>query len=264
MITRTLAYQRLSRLLAPPYRVDYARDAILASYPRSGNTWIRAILFHDQIGRAPSSIKQIDLGIPDEHFNIPRRLLLGDPLKRRIVKSHAPCRLQNDYCRVACITRDPRDIALSYYLYLSRNQRLPELSLKDFTLAFVMGAVWPGSWYDHLNSWLNYSTRRPDRIWFISYEQLIRRDSVSITNLGQALQVSKPMEFRELFEKYDFRTMAALEAAGTRPNERHFIGDSADASDQFRIVADIIDRHAPHWKDLEDHIHRNFFCMTPH
>ena len=139
---------RVSRLIrGPAFESDRRRDIFLASYPRSGNTWLRAILFHASIGREPRNLAEIDRAVPDQHFRIARKDLLAPahhPTGRHIVKTHDPYRFlrsQLDYCDVALIIRDPRDVISSYFRYVSRDMRQKNAHSKTSRWLALLGAI---------------------------------------------------------------------------------------------------------------------------
>ena len=85
-------------------------DAILASYPRSGSTWLRFLLLESVTGQK-AEWKNVNRLIPyvGGHRRIPALL----PGNRRIVSTHdsriGPSK------QGLLLVRDPRDVSLSYF-----------------------------------------------------------------------------------------------------------------------------------------------------
>jgi hypothetical protein len=237
------------------FRPDRTRDCFLASYPRSGNTWLRAILFHARIGRAPADLAEIDLGIPDEHYPVAARSVLA-PVPGsdagQIVKTHTIYRIGTSYRSVAYILRDPRDAIPSYYRYLSRNGSHRGLSFWDFAQACISGSVWPGSWYEHVQSFRFYRSLHPDRIEIFRYEDLVAQPPAEIARLGYALNLPADANLSDLFRHYDLARMRGLEETGNRPSEKPagFIGNGRADEGPRAFVDAAIRRDAPHWRDL--------------
>jgi len=87
------------------------------------------VLFEAVIGRGASSLRELDFGIPDEHYRLSRRALNRDRGAHRngfIVKTHVPFLERMGYRRVSYIVRDPRDCIPSFYRYRSRKGDVPE------------------------------------------------------------------------------------------------------------------------------------------
>jgi hypothetical protein len=179
----------------------------IASYPKSGNTWVRAFL-HNYIRRSdtPHDINHLtDLTAADtnaEHYHRydqrpASKYTIADvqrmrPLVHRdlttldstlvFVKTHsamlrvegAPMITPEVTAGALYIMRDPRDVAVSYSRHLGR-------SIND-TIAFMADPVaatggtdekvyeWHSSWSVHVHSW----TSRPDpRIHVVRYEAMV-------------------------------------------------------------------------------------------
>lgn len=240
---------------AGQFRPDRTRDCFLASYPRSGNTWMRAILFHARIGREPVDMAEIDCGIPDEHYAIATRSILAprpgaDP--RQIVKTHSLYRIGTSYRSVAYILRDPRDAIPSYYRYLSRNGAHRGLSFSDFAQACISGSVWLGSWFEHVQSFRFFQLLHPDRIEIFRYEDLVAQPPEDIARLGRVLHLPADTDLPGLFRHYNLARMRALEEDGNRPTEKAlgFIGKGRADEGPRAFVDAAIRNNAPHWRDL--------------
>lgn len=240
-------------LKGPTFRADPLRDSFLASYPRSGNTWLRAALFHVRIGRPPQSLAELDLGIPDEHYTIPRRAILRASNAREldlIVKTHVPYQLQLSYRRVAYVVRDPRDVIPSYFrLWQNRSK---STSFDDFVQASFSGAVWPCSWYDHVKSWQLYQKISPGCISIIRYEDLTRQVEPELEKLGSALNVKNVPELKKQLHQYNLSSMRKLEQL-TGDSGRYqgaFVGQGRAKDVDRKHVDAAIRNHVPHWLAL--------------
>src|SRR5215472_10450025 len=77
-----------------------ARDVFFASYPRSGSTWLRFLLFETLSGQS-SAFGKVNDCIPDvgDHLKAPRLLPGGG----RLIKTHEPYR--NSYEKALYIVR---------------------------------------------------------------------------------------------------------------------------------------------------------------
>jgi aryl sulfotransferase len=151
----------------------------LASYPKSGNTFIRMLLHTYLYGKSQDS-EEVGRRIPDIHRLLSQKKVLdihGD--QRIFVKTHFRLSGSHPYeeATAGCvyILRNPRDVLLSNARYLGANGNPDDL--RKFSIAFINNFGVPrwrqmkmGSWPEHLASWL-YAANRVPHI-FIKYEDL--------------------------------------------------------------------------------------------
>jgi hypothetical protein len=134
-------------VVAAQHRGLRADDIFVASYPRSGNTWIRFVLADLATGDAPD-FESIDRLIPrvGNHRGAP--LLASGS---RLVKTHEAHR--HEYRRGVYIIRDVRDVLISWYRVTRTNpEDLGEFD--DFVKGFMTRRASPyGFWCDHILSW---------------------------------------------------------------------------------------------------------------
>src|ERR1700745_392531 len=115
-------------------------DVFLVSYPRSGNTWTRFLIGNLLNPDEPVSFTNIETRVPEIYFN-PDRILRHLP-RPRLLKSHE-C-FQPLYKCVIYITRDPRDVAVSFYHHHIKAGNLPDnYPLDDYVPRFVQGEFDP-------------------------------------------------------------------------------------------------------------------------
>ncbi len=151
-----------------------AADLAIASYPRSGNLWLRVLLLHVLLGRAPE-LDEVHAFVPHlgQHYETPR-LLAGTG---RLLKTHEPFR--REYRRAVYVVRDPRDVCLSYYKHLQRRGSLTvpaqgqAAHFDRFIDAFLLGRHEPhGRWSSHVISWLDALDAGRADIFLIRYEHM--------------------------------------------------------------------------------------------
>lgn len=166
-----------------------ARPVWIASYPRSGNTFLRIILqkvFHlasysvyrveGQDHRDPSA------DVLEQAPFLPRdwRTLLSQGLPTRSIpiKTHdAP----QDDAPAIYIVRDGRAVVQSYYEYHQRYAfELPSLT------EVIAGACQFGSWSEHYLSWQPQT--RP-RTLFLRYEELVADPKSAISSMADLLNI---------------------------------------------------------------------------
>ena len=128
-------------------------DCFLASYPKSGNTWLRHVLTHALTGTPTQwrdDFQQYSIMVGRHHDLIPT--LPGDG---RLIKTHESFR--SCYPKTILMVRDPRDVAVSEYHYkrqYSSNRKLIDCNFETFLDAFINGqtSIY-GNWGDHTLSW---------------------------------------------------------------------------------------------------------------
>lgn len=146
-------------------------DALLVSYPKSGNTWLKFMLAHALTGVATSFDATEDaIGTVGGRTDVPALLPGGG----RILKSHEACSAGvRAPGRVVYVVRDGRDVAVSYYEQ-SRRKGLESGAFSSFLPRFVAGEVdGYGSWGTHVTSWLDRDMARDGRLLTIRYEDLL-------------------------------------------------------------------------------------------
>lgn len=127
-----------------------ANDVFFASYPRSGSTWLRFVMFDCLVGE-PSGFGNVNYAIPDVKLRKHGLPLMPDG--GRLIKTHEA--YHPEYRRAVYLVRDPRDVALSEYAYQTA-LGLVTADLDSYLRTFVSTAVNPfASWRDHVNSWLS-------------------------------------------------------------------------------------------------------------
>lgn len=197
-------------------------DVMLASYPRSGNTWTKFMLAELLTGAEVDFSSNEDV-VPmiGRHLQAPR-LLPGDG---RLIKTHEPYR--RNYGRAIYLVRDVRDVALSFRK-LRIVEGFSEESFEDFLVRFVRGSTGGfGSWQAHVTSWLAAADLSSD-ILVLHYEELIddtvtKLDdmarfldlSVDDTRLREIVENNRPAKMRNRKTQYSDERMSVTVGTGT-------------------------------------------------
>jgi len=161
----------------------------LASYPRSGNTLFRTVLFKtmglmsfsDELGQKAGVVavalqgtgvaEKIKIGEWDEFY---RKALEADEVF--LVKTHRPpC----DDQPAIYIVRDGRKSCLSYSRYHQRFTRPPYPSLLDV----VLGADYYGGWSDHYRTWMTRGNAM-----LVRYEELVNAPGELLASIAETVR----------------------------------------------------------------------------
>lgn len=253
-----------------------ARIVWLASYPKSGNTWVRFMLGSLILGRVNASA-EIGHQIPDIHYGILGQHLYGNHVC--IVKTHwkywPGLPLREDTAGVIYIVRHPVDVLESCQNFamlrsgdLRRKLNPEDLALRaanwvDQYIAhgghpkFLQSGV--GTWVEHVQSWTSTQLNWPKLV--LRYEDLMLDPAAQLRRIVRFLNLKKSdaeiaaaaaaasrenmkiIEEREIAEKqeglfYQARNRGSIEAG------QRFVGRSVEGSSQFVLSPDQRERAA--------------------
>lgn len=198
---------------------------LIASYPKSGNTWVRAILTSLNQGGGPLDINKLSVPIASDRFFFDDALEIETsdllpaeehrlrPLAYRSVLPHGgPLTLKThdawlpapgaeappfppaDIAKVILIVRDPRDVALSMASYydIAVDEAIQALGSSNFMMGISPQGLRPqlpqyvSSWSRHTESWLASSLP----LHLARYEDMIAAPQESFRAIAMALGYS--------------------------------------------------------------------------
>jgi hypothetical protein len=184
-----------TRLRAPLVWLNHRNlspsDVFMASYPKSGITWARFVLFEILSG-LPAGFKstnQLMTGIGQHTKGL--RLLPGGG---RLIGTHEQYR--NDYGRAIYVVRDARDVLLSEFAFLKALEYFRgDLDKFISTFLFTCGSAYGyGPWQRHVSSWLDSPIAGVEKLLVVRYEDL-RQDPVAwFTRMTEFLGVDVDQE----------------------------------------------------------------------
>lgn len=162
-------------------------DIFLASYPRSGSTWTRFVLYEILTGTS-SSFDNVNRGIPENGIQwLARPLLSG---AGRLIKTHEPYR--REYSRAVYLVRDMRDVIFSQY---SREKELGILydDFDGYLSKFLQGRISGfGAWQKHIDSWLESPLPGRGDMLLLRFEDMRRDMEGAITQMLEFFGVEVP------------------------------------------------------------------------
>jgi hypothetical protein len=157
-------------------------DVLLASYPKSGNTWLKFMLCHLLTGAEVDFDRSESIcpGI-GAHKTAPRLLPGGG----RLIKSHEQFR--SEYKKAIYIVRDGRDVAVSYYYHLLREGKADGAFSELLPLILDGKQDGYGTWRDHVDSWLDSPLNRAGLVCIARYEDCLSEPSATLARVVQFL-----------------------------------------------------------------------------
>jgi hypothetical protein len=181
-----LRHQRQLRLIPVVYRhaTVSRQDAFLASYPKSGNTWLKFMVTYLLSGsEADFDNDSAVIATVGSHRATPRLLPDGG----RLIKSHEPYSnpQKRAYRKAVYLVRDGRDVAVSYYYTRIRRGKF-EGDFASFLRLFLGGGVdGYGPWHHHVESWLASPLQENGSLLVLKYEDLL---TDPVQGLGRVME----------------------------------------------------------------------------
>ncbi|KAJ6834473.1 cytosolic sulfotransferase 15-like [Iris pallida] len=179
-------------------------DIIMATLPKSGTTWLKALLFAT-VNRNSSPSPTRNLATLNPHQCVPflEGELYGDGVRvpemdsipsPRLLATHIPFHfLPNSVvdsgCRVVYLCRNPKDNIVSYWHFISKlrkkNGREP-LPLDVCFDRFCQGRSHSGPFWDHMLGYWKASLRvRGSNVLFMRYEELMKDPAAELKRVAE-------------------------------------------------------------------------------
>jgi hypothetical protein len=180
-------------------------DVYLASYARSGTTWLQMILYQ----------LTTDGNMDFEHITGPvpyfeRAIAQGRDLSGlpspRIFKTHLRYRElpKGPYKRIY-IARNGKDVLVSCY-YFFRAHSPFKGSFDEFFRKFMVGNVPPGSWFRHVAEWSAHAADA--NVLFLRYEDLVSDFERTLKRIAAFLECPmSPEKYAAIAERSSFQFM---------------------------------------------------------
>ena len=155
-----------------------ANDIFLASYPRSGNTWLRFVLSEALTGHS-IDFDNVDHFVPELKWHRGAAPILAG--QGRLIKTHEAWR--KEYRKAIYIVRDVRDVALSTYAR-TKQLGIVDSQLDDYLRSILQGRAHQyGAWHNHVRSWLDGPLAREGKLLVIRFEDLRKNPEQALTQM---------------------------------------------------------------------------------
>lgn len=218
----------------------------LASYPKSGNTWVRFMACNLLYGRQESA-SSVGALIPDIHELGPQA---GHFSRAGLMKTHfmhsPSLPLAERTAAVIYILRRPEDVLVSNFHYAQRGSLIDgsQRSFDQYVDAFIANRGVPrwrglgmGSWEENVTSWLRLQAELP--VVILKYEDLSRDAEGICRMLARLLRpISTPAEIRAAADNSSFQRMREIEDSDIRNRRvgifyKPYLEDSIAAGRRF-------------------------------
>ncbi|KAF7034360.1 hypothetical protein CFC21_045387 [Triticum aestivum] len=189
-------------------------DIVVATLPKSGTTWIKALLYstmHRKEHPVDSGDHPFNSVSPHECVKfleyqlytasrIPDIGRLPDP---RLFATHVPFvslprSVPGSGCKIVYVCRDPKDILVSQWKLSNKfriRDGLEPLSVEAAADFFCDGLSPGGPYWDHVLGYWRAHMAHPERVLFFRYEDMIRDPAAHVSKLAEF--VGRPFDAGE-------------------------------------------------------------------
>ncbi|KAL6855861.1 hypothetical protein ACP4OV_018663 [Aristida adscensionis] len=255
-------------------------DVVLASYPKCGTTWLKALAFAvmargAHVPSAPDHpLRRLNphdcIPFIDEIFAAGEEAKLERLPSPRLMNTHLPHTLLPETvttggCRVVYVCRDPKDMVVSLWHFLRRAQ--PDLSFAGTFESVCDGTVAVGPVWEHVLGYWRASASQPDRVLFLKYEDLLRDTATGARRLAEFM--GRPFSAAEedagtvaaVVELCSFEKMKGLEV-NKASTAGSYVGFARDAFFRKGVAGDWESHMTPEMAARLDEIVRDKFQGT--
>ena len=159
-------------------------DVFVGSYPRSGYTWLRFMIYGATTGECADFRRVNDeLRYVGEHAR-GRGLLPG---RGRLISTHEVYR--PEYRRAIYVVRDIRSVVVSEFL--REHAKGMVTSFDEYLAKLLSGGKRHGTWPEHVASWLNSETARRGDLLVLRYEDMRRQPEKTLAEAMTFLKLRR-------------------------------------------------------------------------
>ncbi|KAG2302004.1 hypothetical protein Bca4012_060334 [Brassica carinata] len=213
-------------------------DIILATIPKSGTTWLKALLFalihrhkfpvsdkHPLLATNPHPLVpylEADYcASPDVSFSeLPSPRLVQTHITHRSL----PVSIKSSSCKIVYCCRNPKDTFVSLWHF---GRKLAPEETADYPIekaveAFCQGKFIGGPFWDHVLEYWYESRKNPNKVLFVTYEELKKQTEVEVKRIAEFIGCgfAAEEEVSEIVKLCSFESLSKLEVnrQGKLPN----------------------------------------------
>ncbi|XP_052136416.1 flavonol 3-sulfotransferase-like [Oryza glaberrima] len=183
-----------------------AGDVVLASLPKCGTTWLKALAFataaRDRYDPSSSGggDRQHPLRRLNPHecvpfvevvYNAGEEAKLDAAPSPRIISTHAPYSLlpasitQSSTCKIIYISRQPKDMLISFWHFINKRIKPNIIPFSDIWNSIYNDAYPESPIWEHILGYWNMSKMEPDRVLFLKYEDVLRDPIKNVEKIAE-------------------------------------------------------------------------------
>nr|P52836.2 RecName: Full=Flavonol 3-sulfotransferase; Short=F3-ST [Flaveria chlorifolia]AAA33342.2 flavonol 3-sulfotransferase [Flaveria chlorifolia] len=233
------------RILSEQKFKAHPNDVFLASYPKSGTTWLKALAFaiitrekfddstspllttmpHDCIPLLEKDLEKIQEN---------QRNSLYTPISTHFHYKSLPESARTSNCKIVYIYRNMKDVIVSYYHFLRQIVKLSveEAPFEEAFDEFCQGISSCGPYWEHIKGYWKASLEKPEIFLFLKYEDMKKDPVPSVKKLADFIgHPFTPKEeeagvIEDIVKLCSFEKLSSLEVNKSgmhRPEEAHSI-----------------------------------------
>ncbi|XP_059642403.1 flavonol sulfotransferase-like [Cornus florida] len=214
-------------------------DIIVASTPKSGTTWLKALTYaivtRSQYGSQEVNpllvtlphdcVPFLELDIlqnPTDHHDDPKLPLRAT----HIPYTSLPASITSAGCKIVYIYRDPKDVFVSFWCFLAEGKDT-EISLEETFDQFCKGVSGFGPYWDHVLGYWKASLEMPERVLFLKYEEMKKETLFHVKQLAQFMGYPFSSEeesqgaVKKIIDLCSFENLSNLEVNKTGKHNEH-------------------------------------------
>ncbi|KAM0856999.1 hypothetical protein ACQ4PT_048766 [Festuca glaucescens] len=217
-------------------------DVFLATYPKCGTTWLKALAFavanrsrhpvgdhaHPLLTTHPQDLVPfLELPHRDAH-PVADLDALPSP---RLLSTHMPPSLLPPGvsalgCRVVYLCREPKDVFVSTWHYMNKVGEGFHIDMDASFELFCEGMSLYGPLWEHYLGYWNQSVAEPDRVLFLKYDEMMADTSKHVRMLAEFLRVPFTDEkvsggaMEEIVSLCSFETLKSLPVNSSGVSDR--------------------------------------------
>ncbi|XP_027354026.1 uncharacterized protein LOC113864476 [Abrus precatorius] len=180
-------------------------DIIVATTPKSGTTWLKALTF-SIVNRQCFSIENHPLLTSNPHELVPyfehdiyannhdQIPHLPNMIEPRLFGTHIPFHAltkssKESNCKIIYICRNLFDTFVSTWIFNNKvkQESLPDLTLEEAFESYCKGITNYGPWWNHMLGYWKESIVRPNKVLFLKYEDLKEDVSFQVRKIAEFL-----------------------------------------------------------------------------
>jgi hypothetical protein len=178
-------------------------DVFVASYPKSGNTWLRFLIANMITKKELITFKNINNYVPGIYSF---RETINQMNEQRYIKIHDP--FFEMFPRCIYIYRDYRDVLVSYF-HFQVNQQQFSGTISDFIKSKNVNHF--GKWSDHVLAAIKQRQKHPDKILMIGYEHLMEQPVLYAKQIADFCKIEPQRSWNEIVSNCSFEHLQQME-----------------------------------------------------